>query len=83
MKQDTNTGRHIVRDMKSGRTFVVECIHERNDKDDGDWQNGGIDKAKHRGSINREESIITKENGFTTIIETKESPYSIIEKLLL
>ena len=81
MKGDTSRGRQVVRDLATGRTFVVECIHDRGMRADGDWTNGGIDAVKHRGSISRDESIITPENVFTTIVESR-NPYDAIDEML-
>jgi hypothetical protein len=81
MKNDTNDGRYTVVDLPTGRKFTVEVIHNRNDRSDGDWTNGGIDKVKNRGSISEDESIINEENGFKNIGYAK-NPTDYINELL-
>lgn len=68
-----DTGRYTV--VVEGRTFVVEPIHERNQRGtDVAFTNGGISGegvkggAARGGSVPAEESIITPENGFTNIV---------------
>lgn len=80
----TGNGRYYVVDQKTNRKFCVETIHARNDKEDGDWTNGGIDKVKHRGSIPIEESIITEKNGFKNIttLPSGVSPNDYIDEML-
>lgn len=87
--ESTETGRFIVKSLKTGKTYFVECI-------DGDekvvW--GDYDPAekkfqtsnygkKYKGSITKDESIITKENGFTKIhdLGIGESPIAYINKI--
>ena len=82
------TGRYFVK-TRSGRTFCVEPIAERNQKVDGQvFTNGGIggDEVKNKqlgGSIREEDSIITSENGFKTIftLPPGHSPNGFIESL--
>lgn len=84
------TGRYYIR--KNGRTFCVEPIHERNQKqDDVAFRNGGIsgNEVKHHGearggSILAEDSIITAENGYKNIVilPPGTSPNGYIEDLL-
>lgn len=89
VKSTGETGRYWVKDMASGRAFCVEPIRERNQKvDDRVFTNGGIDgtdsknKSQVRGgSVSEEESIITPENGFTTI-RYGSNPMDIIQSLL-
>lgn len=84
MTHRTSNGRYFVVDQATGRKFCVEVIHTRNDAVDGDWTNGGIDKVHHRGSISKDESIITEENGYKNIIDLPAgvSPTDYINKLL-
>lgn len=70
----SESGRYTIVDQATGRKFVVEPIHERNEKaTDRTFSNGGIDgeavknKPSQGGSISPEESTITPENGFTNI----------------
>lgn len=84
------SGRYYIR--KDGRTFCIEPIHERNEKNtDSCFQNGGIsgDEIKRHGiaqggSIREEDSILTKENGFKNIVTLPpgHSPNGYIEELL-
>ena len=86
------SGRYFVKDLKTGRTFCVEPIHERNEKEtDRVFTNGGYDgtsvKNKSQsqgGSISEDESIITPENGFKNIVilPPGESPNGYIESIL-
>ena len=86
-----NSGRYYIK-YPNGRTFCVEPIRERNQKeDDCAFTNGGTDgttvKNKSEiegGSILREESIITKENGYKNIIELPKgtSPDYYIDKIV-
>ena len=85
------TGRQIVFDYKTGRKFYIETID--NSGRSADWgsynpSTGDIENkkgaGKYTGSVTEKESLITKENGFINIVETKvgESPYSVIDKIL-
>lgn len=84
-----NTGRFIVRSLRTGKTYYVEAI-------DGDERTawGDLDPVtktfetsnygkKYKGSIRKEESLITKENGFTKIHELGigESPLDYIRRI--
>ena len=84
----SETGRFIVISSDTGKRYYVEPIGNVKT----DW--GSIDPSsgkltnkkrwqKYRGSIDKEESMITKENGFETIYELSpgESPLRYIEKL--
>lgn len=77
-------GRYYVRDLETKRLFCVEIIHGRSDREDGDWQNGGIDPVKHRGSIDLRDSLITEENGFKNIevLPMGANPIDRINQLL-
>lgn len=84
-----DTGRYWVRDMKTGRVFCVEPISERGQQASATvFTNGGIDGTEVKkgfakgGSVPRDESIITPENGFKHIVEFHGSVDSVIEDLL-
>lgn len=84
-----DTGRFIVRSIKTGKSYFVEAIDSKEKTVWGDYDpatktfetyNYG---KKHKGSIMPEESMITKENGFTKIHElgVGESPLAYISKI--
>ena len=83
-----STGRYTVK-TKSGRTFTIEPIAERNQKIDGHaFTNSGIDGSETKnkqlgGAIRAEDSIITPENGFTRIatLPPGHSPNGFIQAL--
>ena len=82
------TGRFIVNSIKTGKSYFVEVI-------DGDERTnwGDVDPAtkkmtgsygdKYKGSIRKEESMITKENGFDKIhtLGVGESPLDYINRI--
>lgn len=87
--ESTETGRFIVKSLRTGRTYFVECIDGDERTVWGDWdpsdkrfQTSNYGK-KHKGSIAPEESMITAENGFTKIHElgTGESPLAYIDRI--
>jgi hypothetical protein len=88
----SKTGRYTVVDLNSGRRFVVEPLHERNEKaTDTTMTNGGVDGASVKnksqvqgGSVSEDESIITPENGFMDIRYALAgvSPMDIIAQML-
>lgn len=83
-----DTGRFIVKSLKTGKSYYVEAI-------DGDEKTywGDLDPAtkkfsgdyglKYKGSIKEEESLITKENGFDKIhiLKPGESPLDYINRI--
>ncbi len=82
------TGRFIVKSFTTGKEYYVEPI---GDGRVGEWgsYNPGTGNIEHKkgagkytGSVTREESIITEENGFTKIWETPigSSPFAEIER---
>lgn len=84
------TGRFIVVSQRTGRTYYVEPIEMK--RVDTNW--GSIDPAtgnlmnkkghdKYRGAIKPDESLITKENGFSTItmLDVGTSPHHAIDVL--
>ena len=82
------TGRFIVKSIKTGKSYFVEVI-------DGDERTnwGDVDPVtkkmigsygdKYKGSIRKEESMITKENGFDKIhtLGVGESPLDYINRI--
>ena len=83
-----DTGRFVVKSLKTGRTYFVEPIDggEKIDwgdinpatkKIEGDYGN------KYIGAVKESESLITPENGFSDIITLPPgySPLEYIEKL--
>ena len=82
------TGRFIVKSIKTGISYFVEVI-------DGDERTnwGDVDPVtkkmtgsygdKYKGSIRKEESMITKENGFDKIhiLGVGESPLDYINRI--
>lgn len=82
------TGRFIVKSLRTGKTYFVEAIdtNQRNqwgDLDPVTKKFSGNYGKKYKGSIKQEESLITEENGFDKIhtLGIGESPLSYIDKL--
>ena len=82
------TGRFIVKSLKTGKTYYVEAIDANNRNGWGDFDPvtkkfQGNYGSKYKGSIKEEESMITKENGFKKIytLGVGESPLSYIDKI--
>lgn len=84
----SNTGRYYITDEETGRVFCVEPISNNNRSNWGDVNPAtkhieGSYGKKHKGSINKEESIITeKEFKNITILEAGSNPIDFINKLL-
>lgn len=82
------TGRFIVKSYITGKEYFVEPIGDGRMADWGSYNpsTGNIEHkkgaGKYTGSIKREESLITEENGFTNIWETPvgASPFPEIER---
>ena len=83
-----DSGRFTVTSIRTGRTYFIEPIGDPH----VEW--GSIDQStgkmnvkkgwkKNKGSIEHEDSLITKENGFEKIHSLKagESPIQYIERL--
>ena len=82
------TGRFIVKSIKTGKSYFVEAI---DGKERTSW--GDVDPAtkkmtgsygdKYKGSIRKDESMITKENGFDKIhtLGVGESPLDYINRI--
>jgi hypothetical protein len=85
----SDTGKYYIIDKETGRKFLVEPIIKGNKKLWGDLNPStkkveGTYGNKHKGAIEREESIISKDNGFKNIIEleTGVSPDSYISNMI-
>lgn len=82
-----NTGKEIIFYPETGKKYFVEYIGNGRMADWGSYNpsTGKIENkkgaGKHNGSIQADESVITKENGFDEIHEGKGSPYDKIDKL--
>lgn len=86
-----DTGRFIVKSLKTGKTYYVEPIDVECGQPRAFWGDlnpvtkklEGDYGQKHKGSIKASESLITKENGFDNIItlEPGFSPLEYIENL--
>jgi hypothetical protein len=82
------TGRFIVKSLKTGKSYFVEVIDsdERTiwgDVDPATKKMTGSYGDKYKGSIRPEESMITKENGFDKIhtLSVGESPLDYINRI--
>ena len=82
------TGRFIVKSIKTGKSYFVEVIDgdERTNWGDVDPVTKKITGSygdKYKGSIRKEESMITKENGFDKIhtLGVGESPLDYINRI--
>ena len=83
-----DTGRFIVKSIKTGHTYYVEPIDGGERVDWGDLNPAtkkleGDYGSKHKGAIKESESLITEENGFTNIttLPPGYSPLEYIEEL--
>ena len=83
------TGRFVVKSIKTGKVYFVEAIDSDQKTSWGDY-NPSTKKFettnygdKYKGSIKEEESLITSENGFEKIyvLKTGESPLDYINRL--
>lgn len=82
------TGRFIVKSLKTGKIYFIECIDGYDRTSWGDYNPITKDfetsnYGKYKGSIKPEESMITEKVGFDKIYELKlgESPLSFIDRL--
>ena len=82
------TGRFIVKSIKTGKSYFVEAIdgEERTswgDVDPATKKMTGSYGDKYKGSIGKDESMITKENGFDKIhtLGVGESPLDYINRI--
>jgi hypothetical protein len=84
-----HTGRFIVHSYRTGKKYFVEPIGSSRSADWGSYNpsTGNIENKKgfdkFRGSIDEQDSLITKENGFEDIHYSGvgSSPFSLIDKL--
>lgn len=81
------TGRSIVKDLKTGKCFYVETISNYSERTWGDVDPVtkkimGEYGQKHIGAVPENESMITEENGFIVhTLEAGQSPDEFIEQL--
>jgi hypothetical protein len=82
------TGRFIVKSLKTGKSYYVETLDEggRNDWGDVDPVTKKLTGSygdKYKGSIRPEQSMITKKNGFEKIhnLGPGESPLDFINRI--
>ena len=82
------TGRFIVKSMKTGKTYFVEAIDGDEKTFWGDYDPAskkfqGAYGLKYKGSIRPEESMITEDNGFEKIhtLGVGESPLDYINRI--
>jgi hypothetical protein len=82
------TGRFIVKSLKTGKTYYVETLDEGERNDWGDLdpvtkKMSGDYGLKYKGSVRPEESMITAENGFDKIhtLGPGESPLDYINRI--
>ncbi len=84
----SKTGRYYISDLETGRKFCVEPIGDNHeawgDVDPVTKKMTGSYGEKYQGSINKNESIITEENGFKNIVvlEPGMSPQSYVDNIL-
>lgn len=83
-----DTGRFIVKSLKTGKTYFVEPIDNGNKTEWGDLNPAtkkieGDYGTKYKGAVKESESLITKENGFENIttLPPGYSPLEYIEQL--
>lgn len=82
------TGRFIVKSLKTGKSYYVEPIDGGNKLEWGDLNPStkkmeGDYGSKYKGSVKRSESLITEENGFENIVELEPgiSPIDYINRI--
>lgn len=79
------TGRHIIVSKRTGKTYFIEPIFGNRTKwGDLNPATGNLEGhygEKYPGAVDRADSLITEENGFSNIEELKPglSPYAVIE----
>lgn len=86
-KDTDHTGRFVIVSQRTGVKYAVEPIEPKNrpatwgDVDPVTKTTTGSYGHKYKGSIKREESLITEENGFKNIIELEKgtSPEGYID----
>lgn len=83
------TGRFIVKSQRTGKTYYVEAIDDKERTVWGDYNPATKTfettsyGSKYKGSIKPEETLITKENGFEKIhtLGVGESPLDYINRI--
>ena len=82
------TGRFVVKSLKTGKTYFVEPIDGNEKTSWGDFDPAtkkfqGTYGLKYKGSVRSEESMITEENGFDKIhnLGPGESPLEYINRI--
>ena len=85
----SKTGRYYITDEETGRVFCIEPISTNNRTNWGDVNPAtkkieGDYGKKYKGSIDENESVILKENGFSNImiLDNGENPNDYIKNLL-
>ena len=83
-----DTGRFVVKSLRTGKSYYVEILDEGERNDWGDLdpvtkKMSGDYGLKYKGSVRPEESMITKENGFEKIhtLGPGESPLDYINRI--
>lgn len=84
-----DTGRFIVKSIRTGKTYYVETIDDKERTVWGDYNPAtktfetASYGSKYKGSIKPEETLITKENSFEKIhtLGVGESPLDYINRL--
>jgi hypothetical protein len=79
------TGRFIVRSLRTGKVYFVEPIeHSRpaswGDVDPAAKKVCGAYGQKYRGAVSPAESVLTEANGFVQIVSVQGSPFWEIEQ---
>jgi peptidoglycan/xylan/chitin deacetylase (PgdA/CDA1 family) len=82
------TGREIIYYPETGKRYFIEYLPPKGYRTDWGSYNpstGNIENkkgtGKYNGGIRKEDSMITKENGFDEIIFGSGSPYSTIDEM--
>lgn len=79
------TGRFVVKSLKTGICYYVECIGSKHSDVWGDYDPAsktftGNYGNKYSGCVSPDESLITESNGFKNIVEVEGSPLSVINE---
>ena len=88
MVNRSETGREIVTFLETGKSYCIEWIQPKGYRTYWGSYNPSTGKVenkkgagKYTGGILKEDSMITKENGFDEIVEGTGSPYGTIEAM--
>ena len=82
------TGRCIVKDLKTGKNYYIETISNYTERTWGDVDPvtkkiTGEYGSKYNGAVSEKDSLITEENGFIVhTLNPGQSPDDFIEKFL-